>query len=39
MVAVQDELVRLASLPGHRLRIEWRRHFRAIPMKAAGNSD
>ena len=31
MVAVQDELVRLAGLPGHRLRIEWRRQFRSEP--------
>jgi hypothetical protein len=31
MVSVQDELVRLAGLPGHRLRIEWRRHFRSEP--------
>ena len=31
MVAVQDELARLAGLPGHRLRIEWRRQFRSEP--------
>ena len=28
---MQDELTRLASLPGHRLRIEWRRQFRNEP--------
>jgi hypothetical protein len=31
MVAVQDELARLTGLPGHRLRIEWRRQFRSEP--------
>ena len=31
MVAVQDELARLAGLPGHSLRIEWRRQFRSEP--------
>jgi hypothetical protein len=31
MVELQDDLARLAGLPGHRLRIEWRRYFRSEP--------
>ena len=31
MTEVQDELSRLAGLPGHQLRIEWRRQFRSEP--------
>ena len=31
MAQVQDELGRLIGLPTHRLRIEWRRHFRSEP--------
>jgi Protein of unknown function (DUF2924) len=31
MDQVQDELGRLIGLPTHRLRIEWRRHFRSDP--------
>ncbi len=31
MAQVQDELERIVSLPTHRLRIEWRRHFRTEP--------
>jgi len=31
MAQVQDELERIVSLPTHRLRIEWRRHFRSEP--------
>lgn len=31
MAQVHDELERLVGLPGHQLRIEWRRHFRSEP--------
>ncbi len=31
MAEVQEELSRLAGLPGHELRIEWRRQFRSEP--------
>ena len=31
MAQVQDELERIVGLPTHRLRIEWRRHFRSEP--------
>ncbi len=31
MAQVQDELARIVGLPTHRLRIEWRRHFRSEP--------
>ena len=34
MPGVQDELARLAALPAHRLRIEWRRQFRSEPPAA-----
>ena len=34
MAGVQDELARLADLPAHRLRIEWRRQFRSEPPTA-----
>ena len=34
MAEVQDELARLAALPAHRLRIEWRRQFRSEPLAA-----
>ena len=34
MPRVQDELARLAALPAHRLRIEWRRQFRSEPPAA-----
>ena len=33
MTKVQDGVDRIVSLPTHRLRIEWRRHFRSEPPK------